>query len=79
MMPSPFRSSQCVAVVEDRGTPLVKYSLRQAEELLRFLATEKRRAEHQMDSAGSRFFKKWITELKSSVRVAKEEQDPCCP
>lgn len=79
MIPSRVESLCCVAVVEDRGTPLVTYTLRQAERLIRDLTVERDEAKRQRDSPGFRFLQQWILELKSSVRVAKKKHNPCCP
>jgi len=79
VIPSRSQSLRYVAVVEDRGTPLVTYTLRQAEGLIRDLAVERDEAKRQRDSPSFRFLRQWILELKSSVRVAKKKNTPCCP
>jgi len=74
-----FRSSCRVAVVEDRGIPLVKYSVPEAEELIRELRIKRDQARERGDVPGFRFFKQWVLDLKTAVKETRAERSLDCP
>ena len=69
-----FRFSGCVAVVEEGGIPLVRYSVSRTEKLIEDLTLRQLRAEDQGDVQGSRFFRQWVADLRSAVKDTKTEE-----
>lgn len=68
-----------VSVIDEPGVPPLKYTIPQAERLIRDLEMKRDQSKQRRDKHAHRFFSQWVLELKVAAAVAKVDRTSDCP